>query len=274
MKNATLSLVLPIHGGEANLAAVVQHCLLTVPRCFTDYEIIIVDDGSQDDTRAVAYELAVRHDPVLVIRHPSRRGYARSLIHGFRSARGDYLMSLYAGDQVGVHELVRLLPYLEEHELVQGYRLHQDNGRQRGGLVQRLINALLSLDMCDPDCRLSIMRADLLDRTGLRHTEPLAFGALIHTELYARARRLQAACLQVGVNEHSDSQSNRPARRWSRWMGSSLLDIVRLWLYLPRPASWKAPVHRLRAFGEQIVVGVGLAAIVRGVWLLLRRRPE
>lgn len=274
MKNATLSLVLPTHNVGPRLAAVVQDCLHTVPHYFHDYELIIVDDASQDETPALAYELAATHEPVMVIRHPRRRGYARALLEGFHSARGDYLLSLSPEGRVGIRELERLLPYSDDHDLVMGYRIQRPSSWRclPAVLLRRLANWLLTLDVHDTGCRFTLLRAELIT-----DMECVSSGSLIHLELYARARQRQAQCVQVGIYDHASGAADTHKASHAfpcagPWPApSTVRDVMRLGLGLAFQAPAADSRIPYRSF-PKLIGGLGLLAVVRGLWLLLRRR--
>ncbi len=281
MKHATLSLVLPVYNSMADLAAIVQDCLLILPQYFADYEIIVVDDSSQDGTLGVAQQLAAAHDPVMVLRHPHMRGYASSLINGLRVARGDYILALSPDSRVSIGELARMIPYLEQHDIVMSYRSQRHPPwRQRliENLLHRLINNLLGLNVRDVGCRFSLLRADAVN-----YRELLTSGMLAHVELYARACRRRLACIQVGVYEYAhDDEARR--KRYAEPDFSTIHEIVKLWRHLRRvpPAPASGPVPTLaageasvqsQAFWQQkLLWGLGLAVAARSVWMLVRRR--
>jgi glycosyltransferase involved in cell wall biosynthesis len=282
--DATLTLVLPVSHSTDRLAATVQEALALVPGSFSDFEIIIVDDASPPAAASTAHQLAAHHDAVMLLRHPRRRGYARALLNGMRSARGDYILSLDPQGPVSVRELARLLPYLPQYELVMGYRPQ----RQRpwwhiaGRLAQWLTNRLLRLDLYDMDCNLHLMHAALFERMGLLHAaEPLASGQLIHAELYARARRLNAACVQAAVYEHPRSQQHPPQtrqewRQWKRWKRRGMWrSLLRLWRRQRRLPAAAVPAQRVRSFlWETVIIAAGLVALIRKAWPLVRRRSD
>src|SRR3954451_21198976 len=70
-----VSIVLPCHNEEANVAAAVRMACRAGGMNAAAYEVIVVDDGSRDATRAVATRLAVGDPHVHVVAHPRNRGY-------------------------------------------------------------------------------------------------------------------------------------------------------------------------------------------------------
>src|SRR5438105_3990071 len=81
----SLSLILPAY----NEAAGIAEADAALARFAGDYEILVVDDGSRDDTAAVVGALARDRPRVRLLRHEANRGYGAALRSGFEAARGD-----------------------------------------------------------------------------------------------------------------------------------------------------------------------------------------
>jgi glycosyltransferase involved in cell wall biosynthesis len=275
VKDATLSLVLPVGNGAPQLTALVQDCLLIVPHYFTDFEIIVVDDGSHASTLQVAHELAAQHEPVMVLRRTTQGGYASALLGGIASARGEYILSITPEDHVSASELARMMPYLAEYAVVMGYRLHRPAARGlHRRLMRRLVNWLLATELRDPECRVSLMRTDVVRQMSLRATS-----ALVHAEIYARARRQHAPATQVGLYDYMPTSEQPHSERWHvhDMLGEMLYLRRHMLRWPPMPVVAPAATQRTTARGswpQKLVWGIWLAAAVRGIWLLVRRRAN
>jgi glycosyltransferase involved in cell wall biosynthesis len=257
--DASLSLVLPTRNDAPGLAAIVHECLDVLPAYFSDYEIIIVDDGSQDATAQRADYLAATCEPVMVIHHAHPRGYGRALVHGLSVARGDYLLCLDISSTVHAHELVRLMPFVEHYDVIIGHRLEPAG---RGGqLFRRLVNWLFALDLQDTGCRLTLFRADQFQWAELLSRSPL-----VHIELYVRAIQRRATYVQVGLAHNAEEQSHvfTHIGIWLWW------ELLRLRFRLGS-ADTTAPMRR-PLWRQKTTLGAGVAAIAGGIWFLLRRR--
>lgn len=91
-----LSIVLPVFNEEAllrtNLAEIRDH-LISLESEFC-WEIVIVNDGSEDESWSIIEEFASKHDNVLALRHPRNFGLGQALKYGFSNTHGDYVITL------------------------------------------------------------------------------------------------------------------------------------------------------------------------------------
>src|SRR4051794_23731429 len=221
-----LSLVLPAHNEEGNIEWVVREALATLPAIFRACEIIVVDDGSNDGTPAIADTLAAEDPRVRVIHHPRNQGYGAALRSGFDAARGDPIMFMDADRQFDIREVAKLAPFVGQYDIVAGYRLRRKDSLQRvalGAGFNVLVKILFSVHVRDIDCGFKVFRADLLRALDLQ-----APGALLNTEILALARRHGASLVEVGVSHYPrpvGEQSGGSPRVVLRALG----EIGRLW---------------------------------------------
>jgi len=164
------------------------------------FEIIVVDDGSRDDSATVLERLKPQYPTLRVIRHPQNRGYGAALRSGFDAARLNWIFLMDADNQFDANEIGLLLAQAAAADIVAGYRL-----RRRDPLPRRL-NALAFFTLVrilfgrlvrDVNCAFKLMRRDLISRMDL-HSE----GALINTELLVLARQMQARIVEVPVHHY------------------------------------------------------------------------
>jgi glycosyltransferase involved in cell wall biosynthesis len=116
-----LSVVMPAYNEEHTLAKVVKLVLSAVPHLL---ELIIVNDGSRDNTAALADQLAAADDRVRVIHQPRNMGKTAALVTGFAASRGDIVIVQDADLEYDPGEIHALLdPILQGHaDVVYGSR--------------------------------------------------------------------------------------------------------------------------------------------------------
>lgn len=273
MLNRKLSLVLPAHNEADNIEAVVCRGMSVLPNIVSEFEIIVVDDGSSDATSGIVDRLSSEHCNVKVVHHIENRGYGAALTSGFVEASGDLIMFMDSDRQFDIADITALAPYVPHYDIVAGYRIRRQDPLYRkvyGKLFGLVAWALFDLHMRDVDCAFKIYRADLLKNLIL--TAP---GALINTEMLARSKRKGATIAQVGVRHYprlAGQSSGGSPRVVFRAMG----ETVRLWVALRHEAATDPEVAgEQRKQRSMAIAGLGfLVAITMGIVQSLRRRSR
>ena len=127
----TVSVILPAYEAEAYLAATLKDLL---EQSFTDFEIVVVDDGSTDGTEQVASEYAKLDDRVKLLSLDQNVGVARARERAVRASRGDYLWFVDVDDRRSADALRVLVDTARENEadiVVCGAEYAYDDGSTR-----------------------------------------------------------------------------------------------------------------------------------------------
>ena len=236
-----LSLFFPCHNEAENLEGLVADALAALPTLATTYEVILVDDGSRDDTAAVAERLIQRHGEVVrLVRHNVNRGYGGALRSGFAAARYEHLAYTDGDLQFRVADLARLVAGAEATgaPVVIGYRL------QRADPPLRLIYATLyrvanriwfGLRVRDVDCAAKLFRRDVLRGISV-HSD----GAFFSAELLIRLRLAGITIHEVGV-PHYPRVAGSPTGARLSVITRAIRDFwslrIRLWMNRSRALS-------------------------------------
>lgn len=266
----SLSLVLPAHNEEANIGLVVERALVVLPIHADEIEVIVVDDGSRDGTARIVAGLAVGDRRVRLVQHPRNRGYGAALTSGFAATTGDYVMFMDADRQFDVADLRLLAPFVGAFDIVAGFRMERSDPLHRrifAEIFNVTVRVLFGVHLRDIDCAFKVFRGDLL-----RSLELTAPGALINTEIQAKARRQGATLQQVGVH-HYPRVAGSATGGSRRVILRAMRETVVLWWRMHR---YRPPVEAPRAKGPHVLgdavvvtasaVGVaGLVAVVRRV---------
>jgi dolichol-phosphate mannosyltransferase len=128
-----LSLVVPVHNEAAVVAAVVQAWAAEVERLAIDYELLVYDDGSTDDTPRILAGLAARLPRLRAQRH-ANMGHGPTILRGYREARGAWVFQLDSDDETGPESFEDLWRRREAFDLLLGAR----DGR-RAPVARRLV---------------------------------------------------------------------------------------------------------------------------------------
>jgi glycosyltransferase involved in cell wall biosynthesis len=192
-----VSVVLPAHNEEDNLAEAVREAIAAAEQVSRRQEIVVVDDGSQDATAAIATALAAIDGRVRLVRHERNRGYGSAVRTGIAAARMDWVLLTDADLQFDLSQLTEFVPHTAEAQLVVGYRAKRSDPlvrRLNAAAWNGLVHMLFHLQVRDVDAAFKLIRRDTLDGVDLIST-----GAAIDTELLARAGRNGARIVELPV---------------------------------------------------------------------------
>ena len=153
----SLSIVIPAYNEEANVVAAVEEVSRVAQTLGTDYEILLVNDGSRDRTGEIARaELAPRIPNFRLVEHFPNRGYGGALKAGFAAATKDLIAFTASDQQFKFSEITLLLEKLTPAmTLVSGWRVHrQDNfiRRLNGRGWNAVVMLLFGRTIHDIDC--------------------------------------------------------------------------------------------------------------------------
>jgi glycosyltransferase involved in cell wall biosynthesis len=196
-----LSFFFPAHDEEANLEALVDEALATLPTLASRFEIIAVDDGSKDRTPAIADDLAKKHpDVVRAVHHSINLGYGAALRSGFQASRYDLIAFIDGDRQFKVADVGRLLDRMAEGDnpdVVVGYRLKRADPpiRRWYARIYRLSNRIFfGVRVRDIDCACKLFK-----RQALEPIRVSSGGAFFTAEMLIKLRFEGRKIAQVGV---------------------------------------------------------------------------
>ncbi|BCL83584.1 GtrA and DPM_DPG-synthase_like domain-containing protein [Ktedonobacteria bacterium brp13] len=194
---AGLSVILPAYNEEAVIARTVADVLDALPTWTSDFEVIVVNDGSQDATAALLEGIAAAHRQVTVLHHVVNQGYGAALVTGFKASTKDLVFFMDSDGQFAIRDLERFFPLLQEYDAVLGYRLNRQDTWMRklnawGWKV--LVGMVLGVHVRDIDCAFK-----LYPGTFLREQRLETRGAMINAEILSKFTRAGLTYTQIGV---------------------------------------------------------------------------
>lgn len=174
-KYPSLSAFFPAYNDAPSLPSLISSMFAVLEEHVEDYEVIVVNDGSKDDTGRVLDQLRTLHGPRLrVITHPQNRGYGAALRSGFAAARKQLVFYTDGDGQYDVHELPVLLAQLGPYTgFVNGYKLERHDPLHRvwiGKTYNRFARFLFGIQIRDIDCDYRLIQRELIEQMSLEST--------------------------------------------------------------------------------------------------------
>lgn len=200
MPNRSLTIFFPCYNEEDNVERATLEALSAAPLVTDDFEVIVVNDGSNDRTGEIADRLAADNSHVRVIHHPRNRGYGAALTSGYRGATKDAIFYTDGDLQFDLKEITKLWPLLADYDVITGYRI-----KRRDPFIRKLnsygwttlTKILFQLPVRDVNCAFKLFRREVIADMELKSE-----GALIDAEVFARARKAGYRITEVGVHHY------------------------------------------------------------------------
>ncbi len=222
----SISAFFPCYNDAATIAEVVEKALRILPSLTRDYEVIIVDDGSTDDSGKVIESLLAAHPEIRVIRHPVNRGYGAALRSGIRASTKKWIFYTDGDGQYDVEDLLRLHPWTGVADVVNGYKEKRSDPWYRvllGSAYNLAVRLLFRIPIRDVDCDFRLMRGDLVRDLDLRSE-----GGSICLELIKGLQARQAVFAEVPVR-HLPRRQGRSQFFRLRNILAMAADIPAIW---------------------------------------------
>jgi glycosyltransferase involved in cell wall biosynthesis len=217
-----VSAVFPAYNEEENIRPSLSQARKVLARYFREWEIIVVNDGSTDNTKIKLEQLLEEDARIKVISHPQNLGYGQALRTGFALARFGLVFFSDSDGQFDLEEMGLLLPYLDQAEIVTGYRLKRADPFHRNlnaWLYNRLVRFVFGLKVRDINCAFKFIKRKVLETVSLESR-----GALINAELLYKARKNKFKIIEVGVHHYP--------RRFGSQTGAKPVVVLRMFAEL------------------------------------------
>jgi glycosyltransferase involved in cell wall biosynthesis len=203
----SVSVFFPCYNEQANVKGVVTKALDLLRKLDADFEIIIVNDGSTDQTARIADEAASQDGRVKVIHHSENLGYGAALQSGFRAASKELVFYTDGDGQFDINEMPALLPLMEDYDVVSCYRLNRQDSSLRkfnAWCWTKLVCLLFHMKLRDIDCAFKLYKTKIFENMQMRST-----GALIDAEILGRMTRKGYKVVQRPVHHYPRTEGQQ-----------------------------------------------------------------
>jgi len=225
-KGKSISFVLPAYNEEENIEDAIRQIVSVASSLDLDeYEVIVVDDGSDDRTGEIIDRLA-REDPhIKAFHHPTNLGYADALKTGFKNAKMDLIFYTDSDLQFDITEIKNFLPASEDYDIVCGFRIYRFDPLTRLILAwgyNLLARTIFRLRVRDIDCAFKLFRREVFDVIEIRSKK-----FFVDTEILAKARYHGFRMTEIGVRHYPRTRGRSTVR--PSHVLSTLKELAKMW---------------------------------------------
>lgn len=226
-----LSVFFPCYNEEPNIQATFDKAVPILKEITDKWEIILVNDGSKDNTAKVLEKLkSLYPSQVSIITHNPNRGYGAAFKSGIYNAKYSWIAFTDADGQFDFSEIKNLINKQKQTQadLVIGYYLGRKVPFYRilGSQVWQLaVFILFGLKVTDIDCGFKLISKKVVDTIPRLEAER---GPFISSEFLIKAKKAKFKIVETGVNHFSRSAGEATGAKLNVIL-SGLTDLVRLW---------------------------------------------
>lgn len=203
-----LSIFFPFWNEGKNIKKVVEDAIPVAKNVADKWEIIMIDDGSSDNTLEEAKKLSNQHNNLKVISHTPNRGYGAALKSGLMNSQYKYVVFTDGDRQFDFSEVEKFIEKIRDADIVIGFRK-----KRKDSFVRHLLMNLLKIwDFIffrfyfrDIDCGFKMFKKSAIDEISPLRSE----GAMITTEILAKAKQKKLKISEVEVNHYPREFGNQ-----------------------------------------------------------------
>jgi glycosyltransferase involved in cell wall biosynthesis len=172
---SSISAFFPCYNDAQTITGLVRSVEAALKLATDDYEVVVVNDASTDDSASVLAGLQKELPCLRVVQHETNRGYGGALRSGFAAATKDYIFYTDGDGQYDPLELTFLAKEMVPGvDVVNGYKISRQDPWYRqviGSFYQHVTRRLFSFPIRDVDCDFRLLRRSVFDYIDLESND-------------------------------------------------------------------------------------------------------
>jgi glycosyltransferase involved in cell wall biosynthesis len=230
MHISELSVFFPTFNEEGSIKDTILNTKAVLLKVAKNWEIIVVNDGSRDNTQKVAESIAKTDKRIRVINHEVNKGYGAALRSGFYNAKYQWISFTDSDGQFDFSEIVKFFDKQKETnaDLVIGYYKKRQVSKFKiitSKIWEYSVFLLFGLKVKDIDCGFKLINKKVIDKIPKLESER---GAFISSELLIKARKSGFKIVEIPVTHFPRTKGSGTGRKLNVII-KSFIDLLKLW---------------------------------------------
>jgi glycosyltransferase involved in cell wall biosynthesis len=245
VERISLTAFFPAYNDQHTIEGIVRTVADEMRKVTDDFEVLVVDDGSKDETGDILDRLKGELPFLRVIHHERNLGYGAALITGFQNAKKDLVFYTDGDGQYDVRELHNLLARLKPNvDLVNGYKVKRADAWHRiliGAIYRRAMRWAFRLSIRDVDCDFRLFRRYIFETISLESRS-----GVICVEMAKKFEKAGFRMVEVPVS-HYPRMHGRSEFFRVRHLAYTFKGLLKIWWTLvisPRLPLWMSIAPR------------------------------
>lgn len=226
----SISVFFPAYNEEGNIKDTVLKASDILKKRFKNWEILVINDGSSDDTKKVVSDLSKKESRIKLINHEVNKGYGASLQSGLYNSKYDWVVFTDSDGQFDFSEIDRFVVKQKETsaDLVIGYYKKRQVSKLKiitSKMWELSVMLLFGLKVHDIDCGFKLISKKVIEKIPKLESER---GAFISSEFLIKSKKAGFKIVEIPVTHYPRTQGKGTGRN-IRVIIKSFVDLFRLW---------------------------------------------
>lgn len=226
-----ISVFFPAYNEVNNIESTVLSAQKVLKKLARHWEIIVVDDGSTDNTGKLVESLIKKNKNIRLVTHSQNRGYGSAIKTGLKASKYKLICYTDSDGQFDFTEIRKFIKALESGaDMAIGFRVRRTDTLYRrfmAKILQLTGLVLFHLKVKDVDCGFKLFKKEVISKIGPLKTA----SAITETELVTRAKRSGFKIKEIGIKHHSRPGGEQTGGKISVVLKAAV-EGIKLWFTL------------------------------------------
>ncbi len=166
-----ISIIIPAYNDAKSIEDLVKEVDFVTKKITDSYEILVLDDGSQDETKLVILNLAKRYKKLKVLIHDKNKGYGAALKTLYSNSNGDFIINLPGDNQMPAENISKFMNVPYDQDIVIGYRKKRMDSirRKMNSFFYNIIISIIAFKRIHDVDSTKRIRKDLIKNINLKY---------------------------------------------------------------------------------------------------------
>lgn len=212
MVKPEITIFFPVYNDENTIPLMTEKCIHVLKEVASNYEIIIVNDGSPDNSGKVADEMAAKYDCIKVIHHEKNKGYGAAIKSGFENAKFEWVCFTDGDDEYDIEDLRKMIRLKDYYDLIITFRYVKLYSTLRvfiSGIYNKIFRFVFRTNFRDISTGLRLMKKSVYNDLTIISDSPF-IGAEITLRTMLKGYRVGEMGIQTFPREFGKGASVSP----------------------------------------------------------------
>ena len=194
-----LTIFFPVYNDERTIRTVTEKAIRVCEELAQNFEVIIIDDCSPDQSGKIADQLAREYSCVRVIHHEKNRGYGAAVKSGFKNSRYEWICFTDGDDEYDIEDVKKIIKLKDFYDLIITFRYKKLYSEKRifiSNIYNKILRWMFRTQYRDISTGLRMIRKSLLDEIHITSDSPF-IGAEITIKTMLKGYRIGEMGIQT-----------------------------------------------------------------------------